>query len=361
MIIFSEIILPFLLAFVITVMLIPNWIRVCDKWDLFERIDDRKKHKINVPTAGGFAIFAGIIISFLLLGDDTSLHHDRYLIASSLILFFTGYFDDLLDLPAGPKFALQLLAAAIIAIGGTRITNLFGIFGVNEIPVWLQYPITILFITGITNAYNLVDGLDGLAGSLGLMASIVFGILFYQYNETGYAILSFCVAGSLIGFLLFNFHPAKIFMGDTGSLIIGFILSVMAITLLDMNFVEGAKQIVINPLIVAAVLFVPVYDVFRVSVIRLLTGYSPFRPDRNHVHHMIMGQGFGQRVTNLLIVFINLVFVALAILFEGLNINLFLLMSVCVGMITINSLMMSKLASLYGKLGGRVYGKSVQA
>jgi UDP-N-acetylmuramyl pentapeptide phosphotransferase/UDP-N-acetylglucosamine-1-phosphate transferase len=300
------------------------------------------------------------MISFLILGDDTSLHHDRYLIASSLILFFTGYFDDLLDLPAGPKFSLQLLAAGIIAIGGTRITNLYGICGIHEIPVWLQYPITILFITGITNAYNLVDGLDGLAGSLGLMAAIVFGILFYNYDETGYAILAFCVAGALTGFLLFNFHPAKLFMGDTGSLIIGFILSVMAITLLDLNSLDVTKHIVVNPLLVAAVLFVPVYDVFRVSVIRMLTGYSPFRPDRNHVHHMITGQGFGQRVTTLLIVLINLVFIMLAVLCEGLNINLFLLMSVCVGMISINSLMMSRLADLYGKLGGRVYRKTLQ-
>ncbi|CAN5529580.1 MraY family glycosyltransferase [soil metagenome] len=353
--------LPLCLSLLITALLIPCWIRVCNKWNLYEMTDERKQHRHRVPTLGGMAIYAGIIISYLILGQELSAVQVKYLIAASLILYFTGFFDDLLDLPPGRKLLLQVLAAGLIAFGGTRITNLYGIIGIEEIPLFLQYPITILFIVGITNAYNLVDGIDGLAGSLGTMSAVIFGVLFYQYDKIDFAILSFCMAGALIGFLKYNFHPAKIFMGDTGSLIIGFLLASQAISLLNINEFRGDGITVINPALIAAVLFVPVYDVLRVSVIRILTGYSPFRPDRNHVHHMIIGQGFGQRVTTVLIVVMNLVFVLLAFLFSSMNINLFILMSLCIGMITINTLVMTWLAGIYGKLGGRLYGRPSRA
>ncbi len=354
------IILPSLFSFAITLTIIPSWIKVCKKWNLFEKTDERKVHKESIPTMGGLAIFAGILISYLFLGQQISEHTIQFLIAASLILFFTGFFDDLLDMNAKKKLVLQIIASAVVAYGGIRINNLYGILGIYEIPIWLQYTITILFIVSITNAYNLVDGIDGLAGSLGLMSSLIFGGLFYQFKYIDYAILSFCMSGALIGFLKFNFHPAKIFMGDTGSLIIGFFLSTLAINLLDIKEIPNVKANFVSPALIAAVLFVPLYDVIRVCVIRILTGNSPLQADRNHVHHMIVAQGFGQRVTTTIIVAINLMIISFAILFRNMNINLFLLMSICLGMITINTLVMTKLAFIYGKLGGRINQKSVR-
>ncbi len=352
--------LPFIISLIITMLVIPSWINVCKKWNLFEKTDDRKLHHESVPTMGGLAIYAGIIISFLLLSKQLSNQPIQYLIAGSLILFFTGFFDDLLDMNAKKKLALQIIASSIVVFGGIRITNLYGFLGINEIPIWLQYSVTILFIVSITNAYNLVDGIDGLAGSLGVMASLIFGWLFYQFEYTDYAILSFCMTGALVGFLKYNYHPAKLFMGDTGSLILGFLLATQAINLLDIREIPNAKVSIISPALVAAVLFVPVYDVIRVCVIRILTGVSPLRADRNHVHHMIGSRGFGHRITTIIIVIINLIFVGMAIVFSKLNINLFLLMSVCLGMITINTLVMTKLANIYKKMGGQVNKKSIQ-
>lgn len=345
---------PLVMSSLITAYLIPCWINVCNKWNLFEKTDERKKHKANVPTLGGLAIYAGIMITFLILGRDLSAYTIKYLMAASLILFFTGFFDDLLDLPASKKLIFQFVAAFLISFGGTRITSLYGVFGINEMPEVFQYIVTMFFIVGITNAYNLVDGIDGLAGSLGLVANMIFGTIFIMNGFIDFAIMSFCISGALLGFLLYNFHPAKIFMGDTGSLIIGFLIASQAINVLSIGTkIPGIEQI--SPAIVAAVLFVPVYDVIRVSVIRILTGYSPFKPDRNHVHHMMSEQGFGQRVTTLIIVALNVLFVFMAVVFSNLNINLFIIMSFCLGMIMINTLMMARLATIWGKLGGKLY------
>ena len=357
--ILSSVILPVTFSFIITLMIIPSWIKVCRKWTLFEKPDDRKRHKESIPTMGGLAIYAGIMIAFLLLSTELSHQTIQYLITGSLILFFTGFFDDLLDLHALKKLGFQIIAAVIVAYGGVRFTNLYGFAGIYDIPLWLQYSVTVLFIVSITNAYNLVDGIDGLAGSLGIMASLIFGGLFYMFGYNDYAVLSFCISGALAGFLKYNFHPARIFMGDTGSLILGFLLATLAINLLSLAEIPNAKITIVSPALIAAVLFVPVYDVVRVSVIRILTGNSPLQADRNHVHHMIGARGFGQRVTTLIIVFINLLFVALAVFFSTMNINLFLLLSICTGMITINTLVMSKLAFWYGKMGGRVNRKEI--
>jgi UDP-N-acetylmuramyl pentapeptide phosphotransferase/UDP-N-acetylglucosamine-1-phosphate transferase len=347
---------PLVISSLVTAYLIPCWISVCNKWNLFEKTDERKKHRDNIPTLGGLAIYAGIMITFLILGQDLAAHTIKYLMAASLILFFTGFFDDLLDLPASKKLIFQLVAAFLISFGGTRITNLYGMLGIHELPVMFQYIVTMVFIVAITNAYNLVDGIDGLAGSLGLVANMIFGTIFIMNGFTDFAILSFCISGALLGFLLYNFHPAKIFMGDTGSLIIGFLIASQSINVLTMsNAIPGIQQI--SPAIVMAVIFVPVYDVIRVSVIRILTGYSPFKPDRNHVHHMISEQGFGQRVTTMIIVCLNVLFVTMAIVFSSLNINLFVILSFCLGMIMINTLMMARLATLWGKLGGKLYDR----
>ena len=351
--------MPAIIALCITSLIIPCWIKVCHKWHLFEKADDRKKHRYSVPSMGGIAIFCGFVISVLFFTQNVLFDIYKYVVISSVILFFTGFFDDLLDMRALLKLSLQLLAAILVVSNGIRLDRLFGVFGLYQIPVAVQYITTIVFIIGITNAYNLIDGLDGLASSLGIMASLIFGILFIQAGFENYAVLSFSLMGALLGFLYFNFHPAKIFMGDTGSLLIGFILSVQAIQLLTLHQHGLTGSTLISPLLIIGILFIPVYDVFRVSVIRILTGYSPLRADRNHIHHMICINGFGQRVTSILIVLLNLFFVGLALLLPEININLFMILCICIGMIMINSLVITFFVTVYSKLGGKVYRPSV--
>jgi len=349
-----------LVALVITAILIPYWINVCVKWNLFERTDDRKKHKTNIPTMGGIAIFAGIVISFLSFQGVLAGHNMNLLVAASILLFFTGFFDDLIDLPPSSKLIFQFIASVLVIAAGFRIDNLFGLVGVHTLPLVISWSVTIFFIIAVTNALNLIDGLDGLAGSLTLMSSLIFGMLFLQAGNFTMAMLSMSICGAVFGFLLYNFHPARVFMGDTGSLVLGFLLSVQAIALIQQYSGGQADIPTLTPTLVIAVLFVPMYDVLRVSVIRILTGYSPFHPDRNHVHHMITGQGFGQRITTVLITGINLLYVGIAIVFPEMGVNSFLILSVCLGMLLMNTLSMSWLALLYGRLGGRLYDRTVK-
>ena len=344
-----------------TAILIPCWIKVCAKWNLYEQTDDRKRHRSNIPTMGGISIFAGIFTSSLIFIQVSSVYNFDILYGAMFLLFLTGFFDDLIDLSPLKKVAFQFIVSILVIAAGFRIESGFGLFSVGDLPLVISYGATIFFIIAITNALNLIDGLDGLAGSITLITSLIFGILFYQVGDVSMTLLSMSVCGAVFGFLFYNFHPAKIFMGDTGSLVLGFLLSVQAIALMQ-HYLHDVNSIPeLSPTVIIAALFVPAYDVLRVSVIRLITGYSPFHPDRNHVHHMILGQGFGKRMTTLMITGFNLLFVAIALLFPQMNINLFLILAMCLGMLMMNSLSMSFLASIYGRLGGRLYQQPAKA
>lgn len=345
------ILIPALLAMCICAAIIPVWIKICHNWHLFEQTNERKIHTSSIPSMGGLAIFAGMCISYLLFSCIEGIAIDGMIMTSLFILFFTGFFDDLHDLPAMLKFTIQIACASLIAAGGTKFTSLFGLAGMNEIPVMMQIPVTVLFIVLVTNAFNLIDGIDGLAGMLGLMGSFLFGILFYVYEQPSFALLSFALAGSLAGFLLYNFQPAKIFMGDTGSLITGFILAVQAVALLQSG---TGTAMHVQPAVIFAVLFIPVYDVIRVIMIRVLTRRSPFSADRNHIHHMMIGVGFSHRTATLCILFISTFFFMMALLFESMNINLFVVLCFCAGMIIMNKTVMSFAARVYVRMGGRL-------
>lgn len=343
------------IAMLVTAVLIPCWMHVCEKWKLYEQTDDRKSHRGNIPTMGGISIFAGFLLAFMINVQYSEMNNFAIMMGATFLLFLTGFFDDLMELSPAKKVLFQLLAGIMILIAGFRIESGFGFLWMGELPLWVSYGVTIFFIIAITNALNLIDGLDGLAGSLTLSTSLIFGILFYRIGDFNMALLSLSVCGAVFGFFFYNFHPARIFMGDTGSLVLGFLLSVQAIALFQHYTNDVTSIPVLSPSVIIAALFVPTYDVLRVSVIRILTGYSPFQPDRNHVHHMIIGQGFGKRMTTLMITGFNLLFVGIAVLFPQMDINLFLVLSVCLGMLMMNSLSMSLLANIYGRFGGRLY------
>ncbi len=218
------------LAFLITFFSIPVIIEVAKEKKFFDEPDERKVHKAVIPTLGGLGIFAGFIIATLLGVPPSTADVLQYFMAAIMLIFFLGIKDDILILSATKKFIGQLIAAAIIIkFGGVQITNMHGFLGINEIPHTASILLSLFTIVVITNSFNLIDGVDGLAGSLGLLTSGIFGAYFVAAAQPMYAVMAFSLSGSLLAFLIYNFSPAKIFMGDTGSLLIGILNSVFVI------------------------------------------------------------------------------------------------------------------------------------
>ena len=310
------------LAFLITFFAIPVIIEVAKNKKLFDEPDERKVHKAVIPTLGGLGIFAGFILATL-MGVPASISNQlQYFIAAALVIFFLGIKDDILVLSATKKFVGQLLAAGIIIrFGGIQINNMHGLFGINEIPHFASVILTLFTIIVITNSFNLIDGVDGLAGSLGLLTSIVFGIYFFLIGQIMFAVMALSLAGSLGAFLIFNVSPAKIFMGDTGSLLLGLLNSIFVI-----KFIEVANNSLYPvdsaPAIGFAILIVPLFDTLRVFSLRIFNRRSPFSPDRNHIHHFLLDLGLSHRMISVVCVGANIIFIVLAYSLRSMGTNL---------------------------------------
>ena len=282
------------LAFLITFFSIPVIIEVAKDKKLFDEPDERKVHKAVTPTLGGLGIFAGFIVASLMGVPPTMSFVLQYFMAAIMVIFFLGIKDDILILSATKKFIGQLVAAGIIIkFGGVEINNMHGFLGLYEIPRTFSVLLTLFTIVVITNSFNLIDGVDGLAGCLGLLTSSIFGAYFLATSQLMYAVMAFSLAGSLVAFLIYNFSPAKIFMGDTGSLLIGLLNSVFVIKFMDVA-ADPALGLPLEsaPAIGFAILIIPLFDTLRVVSIRIINRRSPFSPDRNHIHHFLLELGF---------------------------------------------------------------------
>jgi UDP-N-acetylmuramyl pentapeptide phosphotransferase/UDP-N-acetylglucosamine-1-phosphate transferase len=316
----QNIILSFLTSLLVVIFGIPSVITVAKQKGLFDKPDHRKLHVNKVPRLGGLAIIAGFSIAVSIWGIPTEIASRlQYLQAALIVLFFSGLKDDILVLTPIKKLMSQLLAAALVVVGeDIRITSFYGLFGVTELNIWVSYILSVFTIVVITNAFNLIDGIDGLAGGLGVIISITFGLWFNLIDQVGWSIISFSLAGALIGFLVFNFNPAKIFMGDAGSLCTGFLLSIMAVQFIEFNRpeVQNYYKITTAPVIAIAILVIPLFDTFRVFTIRLLKKKSPFSADRNHLHHMLLKTGLGHKEVSLVLYIVNIFFVLIAFLLK---------------------------------------------
>ncbi len=336
--------LSFLAATLITALCIPQIIRLSRKYKLVDNPDQRKMHKVPIPTLGGIGFFTGFIVLSLFWMIVLGNLSDFVLFIALLVLFVTGIFDDLTDMRALVKFGIQIVVALIISYFGFRVESLFGIFGIYEMPVWAQYAFSVLLITGLTNAFNLIDGIDGLAGGLAFINSLIMGAILLLQGNVIYGTLAISFAGALFGFLIFNFNPAKIFMGDTGSLIVGFLMAIFGIVILKAGaplhpwFQDHTSAITI---VVVGILLLPVYDTLRVFAERILKKSSPFKPDKTHVHHLLIETGANHKkavfilyTTNILIIVaafllrksnpsfsVLMLFILAAILSESINIK----------------------------------------
>jgi len=285
-------ILSFVTAFVVAMIIMPVLIRIIYKFKLFDVPDTRKEHVIPIPTMGGIASGLGMAVACTFWFQFTK---DIFVVSfffSIGVLFVIGMMDDIKNLPARYKFALQIAVALLIAFSGVRITSFNGLFGIHELSTPAQYTFTILAITGITNAFNLIDGIDGLAGGLGFMSLVILGIFLTLSGDANNAVIAFALGGGLLGFLYYNFNPAKIFMGDTGSLVLGFVISVLCIRLIQLNTGINLTILPHAPIFALSVVLIPVFDTLRVFALRIWSGRSPFSPDKNHIHHLLTNNGW---------------------------------------------------------------------
>lgn len=336
------------LAFGITFYAIPVIINVSNQKRLFDLPDERKIHRMPIPSIGGLGIFAGFITAILLTVTlNAEIYHFQYLVAALMIIFFVGMKDDLVNLPPFKKFLGQILAATILVFkGGFVLQSMDGILGIREIPALGSYFLSIVTIVVIINAYNLIDGVDGLAASLSLMSSIIFAGYFALSNQMAFACIATSLAGALAAFLIFNFNPAKIFMGDTGSLTIGLLNAVLVIQFINSNAIASENTLIVHagPAIGFAILFIPLFDTLRVFSMRILHGESPFTPDRNHIHHILLRFGLSHKQVTCYLLIANIVIVSLAYYFQLLGSNWLL-----AGLLTIGFTTVVALVNIYGR------------
>jgi UDP-GlcNAc:undecaprenyl-phosphate/decaprenyl-phosphate GlcNAc-1-phosphate transferase len=327
------IILSAILAFIITFFAIPVIIGIAKSKKLFDEPDERKVHKAVIPTLGGLGIFAGFIVALLICVPELApeVTKLKYFAASAIVIFFLGVKDDLVILSASKKFIGQLIAAGIIMrFGNIYLNDMHGFLGIHEIPHFASIFLTIFAIIVITNSFNLIDGVDGLAGSLGLITTIIFGVYFYFASKEGgfstYSVMAFSLSGAIAAFLIYNFSPAKIFMGDTGSLLIGIINSILVIKFINVagSPANNAFSLDAAPAIGFAVLMIPLFDTMRVFGLRILDRRSPFSPDRIHVHHYLLDLGFSHKKITFTCVAATILFVATALFLRNLGTTLLL-------------------------------------
>ena len=285
-------ILTYVMAFVLTLIFIPPVIFMVKRFKLFDRPNARKEHSVPTPTFGGISIFTGMIVSLLFWFKFYNHPSIITFFLSMILLFGVGIMDDLKDLAARYKLVIEAGVATLLAVSGIRITSFGGLFGINELHIIAQYIITVVAIVGITNAFNLIDGIDGLAGGLGFMSLVTLGIFLTISKDLNYAMIAFALAGALLGFLYFNFNPARIFMGDTGSLMLGFIIAVLCVQLMKVNAIHPTPVVPNIYVFTLGIVMIPVFDTLRVFGTRIWKGRSPFSADKTHIHHLITNKGF---------------------------------------------------------------------
>jgi len=296
-------IFAFIIALVVTMLLIPPVMKWADKIGAIDVPDARKVHTQAIPRVGGIAMVAGSVISILLLAElDQQV---IAILAGFLVIWGFGLWDDKCDLNYKVKFLGQLLAVVIVVTWGDVIVRTFPFID-GHIPDYLAIPLTIFALVGITNAINLSDGLDGLAGGTSLITISIIALLAYDANGEMVLIISMAVAGSVLGFLRHNTYPARLFMGDTGSQFLGFSLGVLVIVL------SQSVNSAMSPLIPLFILGLPILDTMAVMGQRIYERRSPFSPDKNHIHHKLLDIGFDQYESVFIIYLLQTTLVAVA-------------------------------------------------
>ncbi len=297
-------------VFAISLLLIPKIRSIAIKLNLSDAPDNRSSHTAPVPTFGGVVFYVSFIVILFFAQNLDVNHVSVTLLASISILFFTGLLDDFRNLSPRIKFLLQFLGVAILMFQPDfRILSLHGFMGVYEIPIAISIAGSMFFLLALINAFNLIDGIDGLSGITGIIIASFYSLMLFNLGYYFYLSISLATIGTLTAFLRYNFSiKRKIFMGDTGSLVIGLVLGLLTLKLMavgdaahnSLSFNRGQL-----PLFLAGVLFIPTLDTIRVMLLRFTKGVSMFKPDRNHIHHILIDFGLSHRRASFCIGFIN--------------------------------------------------------
>lgn len=324
----ESLIFAFLTSFMVTVFFTPSLILVAKLKNLHDEPSERKLHKRKIPTIGGIMIFASTIFAYSLWYPSKEMLEFNYIIVATLTLFFVGIKDDIIGTaPIKKLMANVLIALCIVLMADVRIKSLHGIFNIFEIPLWASIFLSTFTIIVIINAFNLIDGIDGLASGIGLITSLAFAGWFTIQGDYVSASLAFALSGALLGFLFFNFSPARIFMGDSGSLTIGIITAILAIKLIEFDntlLVEPLKNIS-KPVFAIAVLIFPLFDTMRIFIYRIVRGNHPFSADKNHVHHKMLELGLSHKTTCLLLYGASVLIISLTVLLQFIEASILLL------------------------------------
>lgn len=316
----------FLVGLLVSFLVMPLIIGALKRKNLIDTPDRRKIHRTVTPSMGGIGIMIGFLTALLIWLSFSGIIEYKYVLAGVGLLFIAGMRDDLIPISARVKLMVQILAALIIVFTGTIINSGFGLFGFEELNFTLRAFLSIGFIIFFTNSFNLIDGLDGLAGSVALIISIFFSVWFYLNGSYYLAIISGATAGSIIGFLYYNWSPAKIFMGDTGALSLGFLFSALALVFINQDYELTTEAYKFHaPLAtMIAILIVPLFDTFRIIVVRLVKKKSPFEPDNNHTHHILMRLGLSHKQVAILLATYNVFVISMVTLFREYGDNILL-------------------------------------
>jgi UDP-GlcNAc:undecaprenyl-phosphate GlcNAc-1-phosphate transferase len=316
-------IIGFLIAFSVTYFAIPIIVKGAIYKGLYAEYTGRASHEKPVPVLGGVGIFAGFILSTNVIAGAYFAFELSYLITGLIVIFIVGVKDDLMGGKPWKKLLGQILAVLIIcALADVRINSLLGFLGIGDIPYLLSILITVFIMIVIINGFNLIDGIDGLASGIGILASFVLGSWFYVTDNIACAVMCSALAGSLIAFFNFNVFSKtnKIFLGDTGSLTIGLVLGVLMIRFLQLEpTVEGIAVIKSAPAFAVSLFILPLFDTLRVFSIRILQGKSPFKADRLHIHHRMLEVGFSHLQSTIILLSVNLAFIVVCYLLQDLG------------------------------------------
>ncbi|TXH28897.1 MAG: undecaprenyl/decaprenyl-phosphate alpha-N-acetylglucosaminyl 1-phosphate transferase [Cyclobacteriaceae bacterium] len=300
---YQKVLIPFVESLLLSVFIIPFIRWAAGFVGLIDKPNHRKVHIQPTPLAGGIsiALAAAIILTF---GAAINLVNtqDMTWIIGSIIMLVIGALDDRFNIKPVYRLIVQLGCAAAVAGAGIRITSLYGIAGIHDLPITIQYIVTIVVIAGVVNAYNLMDGIDGLLGSLTLIGSVTLGMISWSLSQYQLTVFFAVLSGAIIGFLHFNLGTKKIFMGDAGSLMLGFILVTTAIKLLSVPHTSDNINQSQLPLVLAGLFLVPVFDSLRVYHARINRGLSPFHADKTHLHHLLLTMGASHKRATLMIV-----------------------------------------------------------
>lgn len=331
-----RLILSFLTAFIFTYLIIPSIINIAKFKMLTDEPDERHVHKRSIPTLGGIGIFAGVLFSIVLWTPFDVFGDLQYILCAFIIIFLIGAKDDIIPLTPYKKM-LGLIFASFILIfkANIRITSFYGIFYIEVLPYWISILISLFTILVIVNAFNLIDGINALGGSLGILIATAYGTWFYLADQVVLSIISFALIGSLLAFLKFNLTPAKIFMGDTGSLLIGLICSILTISFIELAYKEPNPlyQIIAAPAVAIGILFLPLFDMLRVFFVRVLAGKSPFHPDRQHIHHLVVDAGLNHLQATCVLIGVNSLVMIIVVQAQSLGNLLLLVIIISIGLL----------------------------